>query len=174
MSIVERAFLIKVITLNQCSQEKRHAQTAHTDIKGYVKIFKSPRLLPDASAGKSKCSIPAIMWMLLLSLQNYSDVCHTLLNSDWKKIKWCEIVFKGLAYPMKYNLTHASSSHAESFEYICTVLTPNSVEMNGIQLLCALSIENVCLKTLRKVSFQIQWQHLMNNVQTSQLTVNFD
>lgn len=53
---------------------KTTSSNSNTGMEGCVKIFKGPRLLQDGSADRSTHSIPAIMWMFLLSLQKLREM----------------------------------------------------------------------------------------------------
>lgn len=57
---------------------KLRAQTPHTEMELHVKIWNSPRLLFDGSAGQGTYHIPAIMWMFLFSSQ------HSSVTTVWE------------------------------------------------------------------------------------------
>lgn len=57
---------------------KLRAQTPHTEMELHVKVWNSPRLLFDGSAGQGTYRIPAIMWMFLFSSQ------HSSVTTVWE------------------------------------------------------------------------------------------
>lgn len=98
---------------------KLRPQTPHTEMELHVKIWNSPRLLFDGSAGQGTYHIPAIMWMFLFSSQ------HSSVTTAWE-VTQKEKKHDLFVHPRMIVLV--SFAHALT----CICLQPCTAKVNGI------------------------------------------